>query len=216
MTTRGRRVRDAETHSRAYHRHFDGYVEYSALNPRGARTRIKRLYTAPWHSSALPPRQFALRKVCCAAAWTVGTLLFVWAAAGPSAANTAKAAGAVQGLVVLAAVWAAKGILSLLLAPARMTLAEYRGSAGTLRTAAPLLAAAGAADLLYTIAAGIWTGSRSGPPMLLALALSTGAWGLLWAVERRMPWRTEANENQDAPGIPIRADREKTDLFGKG
>lgn len=216
MTSRGRKVKEAETHSRAYHRHFDGYVEYSALNPQGTGTRIERLYTAPWHRSGLSSRQFALCKAGCVASWIIGAALFVWAAARPCAANAAKAAGIFQGLVILAAVWAAKGLLFLLLAPGRMTIAEYRGSVGTLRTAAPLLAAAGTAELLYTAVADIWTGGRSGLPMLAALALSAGAWGALWAVQRRMRWRTEPNQNQDAPGIPICADREKTDLFGKG
>lgn len=192
------------THRSSYHRHFEGYVEYTALNASGKGTHIERVYTAPYHVCALTKGALAVRKAVLALLWLGGMAAFLAGAVRPGTANCLKAAALFQGAVIVLALWLAKGILALLFAPPQMTISEFRGSAGALRTAAPALTAAAALHLLYAAAVTLLYAEPALPLLLPAAGLLL--WAALWRIQRGIVWITAENKNRDAEGIPIGAE----------
>lgn len=197
-----RKIPDGNTHSRSYHRHFNGYVEYTVLNPKGNGVKIERVYTAPYYVCGGSPRAQAGFRLGLPALWLGAAAAFLRGGVLPCLVNRIKPTAVVQTVIVVLAVWLGKGILALLFAPKRMTIAEFQGSVQAIRQAGTGLAVAAACNLLYCAGAALYCAEWPLPLFcwhFVALAL----WAAAWLLQRRMPWTTVENENRDVAGVPI-------------
>lgn len=120
-------------HSRAYHRHFEGYRETEITDAKG-RTRIRRDYVGEWYSQDLSRGKRVALKFLLAGLWVLTTAVFVFTASRATYANaswyvTIGEFGSVAGFL-----WTVVSLVLYLTAPAKMTIGDYRSaSKGVLR-----------------------------------------------------------------------------------
>ena len=120
-------------HSRAYHRHFEGYRETEVTDAKG-RTRIRRDYTGEWYSQDLSRGKRIALRIMLAALWALTAAVFVLTASRATHANTLWYVAISEFGCVAGFLWTAVSLALYLTAPAKMTIGDYRSaSKGVLR-----------------------------------------------------------------------------------
>ena len=120
-------------HSRAYHRHFEGYRETEVTDAKG-RTRIRRDYVGEWYSRDLDRGKRVALKLILAVLWALTAAVFVFTASRATYANAAWYVTIGEFGVVAGFLWTFVSLALYLTAPAKMTIGEYRSaSKGVLR-----------------------------------------------------------------------------------
>ena len=120
-------------HSRAYHRHFEGYLETEITDVKG-RTRIRRDYVGEWYSQNLSRGKRIALKTSLAALWALTAAVFFFTATRGTRANASWYMAISEFGVVAGFLWTFVSLVLYLTAPVKMTIGDYRSaSKGVLR-----------------------------------------------------------------------------------
>lgn len=186
------------SYNRAYHRHFEGYVEQETCDPATGRKRIQRLYVGPYYRHKLTDKAWKKLK----AAYV---LLFFWSAAclvvqGFSSSTNVWYLVVPLALGLLAVVWVGFSVVSYALNGRELEIRQYRDR--------ELLKASAMAGVLCfgLLAAGqtAWMILRREvfPYAILCTALDAAAAAglyLLYRTERDMAYTKRDNGTQAPP-----------------
>ena len=123
---------DKGWHSKAYHRHFEGYAEVETTNERG-KTVIERVYVGDYHRLDLPRKKRIGLRFAYAALIALTAVLFWFAASRPVGANMTWYIAIVQMLGVCLIGLMAVNLLSHCTAPRDMTVGDWKSSSGKLK-----------------------------------------------------------------------------------
>ena len=110
---------------KAYHRHFEGYVEERVTNAKG-KTKIKRVYKGEYYRQNLSKVQYILLRAVYAAGMAAGIFLFVKGAAADLTSNYSIGVFAAESVTGLLMLWSVVTFLNYLMMPRAMTIGDYR------------------------------------------------------------------------------------------
>lgn len=171
--------------SRAYERHFEGYIERAQDVPGKKRARAVRTYVDSFQIEDLSPHRRILLRVLLAALYVVALLLFLYGASRSIVANTVWFVTLPQAVCLLLLGWTALCLYRFCTAPAEMTVRQHRLAVVWLRRVS---CAAGVAllvlTLTYLLHAALCADGRMGS--LLCAFLCTLACACLWGVFARV------------------------------
>lgn len=123
---------DRGWHSKAYHRHFEGYAEVETTNEKG-KTTIKRVYVGDYYRLDLPKnKRVALRLVYLALIALIAGL-FGFAASQPVGANMTWYIAIAQMVAVCLLGLLCVSFLSHCIAPRDMTVGDWKSSSKKLQ-----------------------------------------------------------------------------------
>ncbi len=191
--------RDAKLfHSHSYHRFFEGYQEYKDVDPRG-RAKVRRVYTGTLYRQSLDTVRYILLRLLYILLFfgIVGMLVL--------AAMSQKESGSAL-YVVLPEIFTVGFLFGMfyilfvnyLFVPRKMTLNDYRTTAGSLKICSLGLAICFGLDMsmhiLYVI---IHRSTVIGNEGLIAIEfLAAGVLSLVMlAIERKMPYEEIKNDS---------------------
>lgn len=123
---------DKGWHSKAYHRHFEGYTELEETNEQG-KTVIKRVYVGDYYRLDLPKKKRIALRVTYAALIALIAALFGFAASRPVGANMTWYLAIAQMLGVCLIGMLAVNLLSHCTAPRDMTIGDWKSSSKKLQ-----------------------------------------------------------------------------------
>lgn len=183
---------------KAYSRFFEGFVEETVS--KGNRQKIVRVYVGDYYVPECSNKNWIGVKLINTLLLLMATILFVFAATRNVELNRVSSAYFLtmipQPVCVIFLLWSLVTLVNFWMAPAKMTVGEYRRGPGTLKTAvkcyslALALAAVGAfVQLLYCTTAGAKTVFLSVMSFLLAALLAF----LLYRVEERRSYYKQDN-----------------------
>ena len=135
-------------HSRAYHRHFEGYTEIERIDERG-HARIERVYAGVRYTPDIPPRRLTGLKLLYVLLWLSACAAAILAGTREIAANHRWFVALVQFLLFGGLLWEAVGLFNFLTAPRSRTVGDYKSSHDTLIRGT--LAAGGAFILCFLL-----------------------------------------------------------------
>lgn len=124
-------------HSQAYHKFFEGYSEYYALNSSGKRTVLRRVYTGVTYRCELSKKQFIFSKFLYCLLCIVSATLFVKATlqGGNAGSNTVWYTVLPQAVTTFLFIWFLCNLFCYLTNSRVMTIHEYNTSSrGIIRT----------------------------------------------------------------------------------
>jgi len=124
--------RSGISHSKAYHRHFEGYSEVIVPKPDGKGTRIQRIYTGDYYRQDLPRRQRILIRLLYVALFLSIAFLYMSSASAPLAINSTWYVVLAQAVSLPFLVWILIALFFYLPAEQDMKIADYRGSSRAL------------------------------------------------------------------------------------
>lgn len=186
-------------HSKAYHRHFEGYTEVETVNQKG-KLVIQRIYTGDYYRLDLPRSKRILLRITYALLWLLACALFGFAASRPIGANMTWYLAIVQMLVVCSLAAVLFSLLSHCTAARDMTVGDWKSSSVNIKRrtvfAALMLELNAAITLLYLL----FAGDRWGAHLLCILlyALSGLALVVMNRLEANAPYLTFPS-SQPAP-----------------
>jgi archaellum biogenesis protein FlaJ (TadC family) len=120
--------RSGSSHSKAYHRHFEGYSEITVPKRNGKGTRIQRIYTGNYFRQDLSERQRILIRVLYVALFLCIAFLYASSAIQPLTINSTWYVVLPQAASVPFLFWILVAFLSYLPAERDMKIADYRSS----------------------------------------------------------------------------------------
>lgn len=123
---------DKGWHSKAYHRHFEGYTELEETDEKG-KTVIKRVYVGDYYRLDLPKSKRLLLRFGYAALIILVGALFGFAASRPVGANSQWYFAIVQMVSVCLIGLLGVNLLSHSTAPRDMTVGDRKASSGKLK-----------------------------------------------------------------------------------
>lgn len=123
---------DKGWHSKAYHRHFEGYTEVEKTDEKG-KTVIRRVYIGDYYRLDLPRKKRILLRVGYALLVALIAALFGFAASRPVGANVTWYLTIVQMVAVCLLGLLCVNLLSHCIAPRDMTIGDWKGSSGKLQ-----------------------------------------------------------------------------------
>ncbi len=151
----------APFHSRAYHRHFEGYTEVKRVNERG-RQVIERVYTGKYYEPKLAPFRRVTLRIFYLLFFAGGTALFLFCATRTAPCNTAPYVNLFQALAVPMLLWCAYVLVLYIPATGKLTIGEYHSQhrplirSSLLAAACMCLAGAGALACFF-LRSGMYT-----------------------------------------------------------
>lgn len=167
--------------SRAYERHFEGYVERAQDVPGKKRARAVRTYVDFFQTEELSPHRRILLRVLFAALYAAALVLFLFSATRSIPANTVWFVTLPQAACLLLLGWTALCLYRFCTAPAEMTVRQHRLAVIRLRRVS---CAAGVALLTLTLTcllhAALYADGRTGS--LLCALLAALASACLWLI----------------------------------
>lgn len=149
-------------HSRAYHRHFEGYRETEIIDAKG-RTRIKRDYVGEWYSQDLTCGKRIALKITLAALWALTAAVFLFTASRTTRANASWYVTISEFGVVAGFLWTIVSLVLYLTAPEKMTIGDYRSASKGVLRGSLCIAGFSLLTMLLTalhalLGSGTWTG----------------------------------------------------------
>lgn len=203
----GERQTEAAIHSSAFHKYFEGYVEQKQIDPRTGRSKIVRIYVAPYYLLQGTDAQWKQAKVRNGALYLLFMALFLLSVTVLELENPAKYYQFFIAGSFLCAFYTTYVFLHYLSAPRKMTVGTYRSFSPMLEksclvTACFLLAAVPARLLCAILTAAPFTLRTLGG--FICLAGAGGACLGIWLLERRSVYTTAENENAGVSGFRVR------------
>ncbi len=119
-------------HSKAYHRHFEGYTEVETVNPKG-KVVIQRIYTGDYYRLDLPRKKRVGLRIVYALLWLAACALFGFAASRPIGANMTWYLAIVQMLTVCALAGLLFSLISHCTVPRDMTVGDWKSASVSLK-----------------------------------------------------------------------------------
>ena len=193
------------THSRAYHRYYEGYCEKKVEKPNGSFT-IERVYTGNYYRQDVTDSQRTCIRAAYWLLYAFGLILFIYGGTQAVGSNLFLGTIAAQMVTVCLLIWMFFLLISYVAAKREMEIRVYRETSGKLQTCAKFLVistlASAAASLLYMI---VWSSQPLQELYCLLPNLGAGAvFFLLRQIESGIPYTTRPSEHQPEPGqIPI-------------
>lgn len=123
---------DKGWHSKAYHRHFEGYTEVEETNEKG-KTVIRRVYIGDYYRLDLPKSKRVRLRLSYAGLIALVAVLFVLAASRPVGANMTWYLAIPQMIGVCLIGLMCVNLLSHSTAPRDMTIGDWKSSSGKLK-----------------------------------------------------------------------------------
>lgn len=123
---------DKGWHSKAYHRHFEGYAEVETTNEKG-KTVIERVYVGDYYRLDLPKKKRILLRAGYGALIILAALLFWFAASRPVGANMTWYLAIAQMVGVCLIGLLCVNLLSHCIAPRDMTIGDWKSSSEKLQ-----------------------------------------------------------------------------------
>lgn len=197
---------EAAVHSGAFHKYFEGYVEQKQSDPRTGRSRIVRIYVAPYYLRRGTDAQWKQAKACSGALYLLSMVLFLLSVTVLELENPAKFYQFFIAGGFLCAFYTTYVFLHYLSAPRKMTIGVYRSFCPALErsclvTACFLLAAVPARLLCAILAASPFTFGTLGG--FVCLAGAGGAMLGIWLLEHRSVYDMVENKNADVSGFRV-------------
>lgn len=124
------------SHSRSYHRHFQGYAEQRTPGKNGNRTKIERIYVADYYRYAETDARWRLRKIMYVFLSALMFMCSVAADSQPAAINHLPAAGIVQVLSFIPIIYFLYRLILQVSAPRQMTIGQREASSDGFQNAA--------------------------------------------------------------------------------
>ena len=119
-------------HSKAYHRHFEGYTEVEMVNSKG-KVVIQRIYTGDYFRLDLPRNKRIGLRLVYVLLWLIACALFGFAASRPIGANMTWYPAIVQMLTVCALAALLFSLISHCSAPRDMTVGNWKSASVNLK-----------------------------------------------------------------------------------
>lgn len=119
-------------HSKAYHRHFEGYAEVETTNEKG-KTVIQRVYVGDYYRLDLPKKKRVTLRIIYAVLILLIGAFFGFAASRPVGANMTWYLAVVQMLVVFSIGALLVNLLSHATAPREMTVGDWKSTSRKLQ-----------------------------------------------------------------------------------
>ena len=197
---------EAAVHSGAFHRHFEGYVEQKQGDPRTGRSKIVRIYAAPYYLRRGTDAQWIRAKLEVAALYLLAMVLFLLSVTALELEKPEKYYQFFIAVGFMCAFYTAYVLLHYLFAPRKMTIGTYRSFCPQLQksclvTAFFLFAAVCARALCTVLAPVSITLYFFGG--FVCLIGAGGAMLGIWLLERRSVYDTVENENASVSGFRI-------------
>lgn len=123
---------DRGWHSKAYHRHFEGYAEVETTNEKG-KTVIERVYVGDYYRLDLPGKKRIVLRLVYAALIALTAGLFGFAASRPVGANMTWYTAIVQMLAVCLLGLLCVNLLAHSTAPRDMTVGDWKSASKKLQ-----------------------------------------------------------------------------------
>jgi len=120
--------RSGTSHSKAYHRHFEGYSEITVPKRNGKGTRIQRIYTGNYFRQDLTERQRILIRVLYVAFFLCVAFLYTSSAILPLTINSTWYVVLPEAVSLIFLFWILIAFFSYLPAERDMTIEGYRSS----------------------------------------------------------------------------------------
>ena len=120
--------RSGISHSKAYHRHFEGYSEIAVPKRNGKGTRIQRIYTGNYFRQDLTERQRVLIRVLYVAFFLCVAFLYTSSAILPLTINSTWYVVLPEAVSLIFLFWILIAFFSYLPAERDMTIESYRSS----------------------------------------------------------------------------------------
>ena len=120
--------RNGVSHSKAYHRHFEGYSEIIVPKHNGKGTRIQRVYTGNYYRQDLTNGQWILIRFLYVALFLCVAFLYTSSAIPPLAINSTWYMVFAQAVSLPFLGWIIIAFVAYLPAKRDMTIADYRSS----------------------------------------------------------------------------------------
>lgn len=111
-------------HSRAYHKHFEGYTEYKVKNEKG-RSITKRIYTGKYYEPDLAPHLRRRLRIAYVLLFVCAVGLFMYCGTRVSPCNTAPYVNAFQVIAVVLLFWHVYILVNYLANNGPLTIGEY-------------------------------------------------------------------------------------------
>lgn len=119
-------------HSKAYHKHFEGYTEVRVPKPNGKGIRIERIYTGDYYRQDLTKYQRIVLRLLYTILFMCAVYLYVTSATLPLAINSTWYVTLPEAASIPLLFWIAVAFLLYLLAAQDMTISDYRSSSQSL------------------------------------------------------------------------------------
>lgn len=123
---------DRGWHSKAYHRHFEGYAEVETTNEKG-KAVIERVYVGDYYRLDLPKNKRIQLRLCYAWLIALSAFLFGFAASRPVGANMTWYLAITQMLGVCLIGLMSVNLLAHCIAPREMTVGDWKSSSEKLK-----------------------------------------------------------------------------------
>lgn len=197
---------EAAYHSSSFHSFFEGYVEQKQTDPKTGRTKIVRIYTAPYRVRCDTDSRWLAEKLCTLLAYLCSVTLLILAATVLELEEPAKyyqffIAGSLICDFILLYI-----LLRFLSAPRRMTVGDYRGICPKLYQAALVSAVLVFLAIPARLINAVLTHSRFSLTLAAGfLCLAGSGASMLWLFlrEKKAVYRIEDNEQADVNGFLV-------------
>ena len=147
----GKQDKSAIKHSKAYHRFFEGYSEYSVMNANGKGTSIQRIYTGNYYRQDLTRGRRILLRAAYLWLFLGALYLFVSSAIQPLASNSTWFVVLPQAVSIPLLFWMVIAFITYMPAGRDMTIDDYRSSSLALKKASLFSAISLGATALATL-----------------------------------------------------------------
>lgn len=185
----------------SYHRHFEGYAEYEAVDERGVAI-IRRVYTGIYYIPELDRKQMVRHRWIQIGLWVAAWAVFIFGASRQGSGNSTWYVGLCQAVDIAVFVWIGSGLFNYLIASPKMTVGEWRSSAQRVKHGSICALASTVATGLMTVLNLILTGEEIAGHLISAVCFVLAA--LCMAVscmnEQRIVYKKVLSE-ENAPGF---------------
>ena len=193
-------------HSSSFHSYFEGYVEQKHTDPRTGRSKIVRIYTAPYRVRCATNARWLIAKLHTTLLYLCSVILLVLAATVLELEEPAKYYQFFVAMALVCDFFLLYKLLRFLSAPRRMTIGDYRAVYPGLHR----LALVSAVFAFLALPARLVNAALSGDPMglrlvagFLCLAGSCAAMFFLFFREKNAVYNVEDNEHSEENGFQV-------------
>ena len=197
---------EAAYHSSSFHSYFEGYVEQKQTDPKTGRSKIVRIYTAPYRVRCATDARWLVEKLHTILAYLCSVALLILSATALELEEPAKYYQFFVAGSLLCDFFLLYILLRFLSSPRKMTIGDYRAIYPKLHQAARVSAIFILGAIPARLINAILIHNPLDLPLIagfLSLAGSAAAMLHLFLREKKAVYKVEDNENADANGFLV-------------